>query len=264
MGLFGNMFEKKNCAFCGKEIGLLGNRKLKDGNMCKECASKLSPWFSDRKESTIEEIEKQLKYRELNQKNLESFQPTRSISVGSYTYFIDEPGERFVVTTSDNFRSKNPDIISFSQVLSMDLDIRESKHEIKQEVDGKLVSYDPEQYEYTYYFTLKAVVNHPYFDDFQTSVTVGDEAKDLGDENYMMKLKAGKDVMHAIRPDLYDEFAMPIAEEEASVEIPAAEPECVNAAPVFRWFCPNCGKENFGKFCVGCGTEIPANAFPQV
>ena len=45
MGIFGKLFEKKVCAFCGKEIGLLGNRKLEDGNMCKVCAQKLSPWF---------------------------------------------------------------------------------------------------------------------------------------------------------------------------------------------------------------------------
>ena len=35
MGLFGKLFEKKECAICGGEIGLLGNRKLEDGNMCK-------------------------------------------------------------------------------------------------------------------------------------------------------------------------------------------------------------------------------------
>jgi len=28
MGLFGKLFEKKECAFCGDEIGLLGNRKF--------------------------------------------------------------------------------------------------------------------------------------------------------------------------------------------------------------------------------------------
>ena len=45
-------FDKKYCDFCGNKIGLLGNRKLEDGNMCKDCASKLSPWFSDRRHTT--------------------------------------------------------------------------------------------------------------------------------------------------------------------------------------------------------------------
>ena len=49
MGFFKNLFEKKVCDICGEEIGLLGNRKLEDGNCCKDCAKKLSPWFTERK-----------------------------------------------------------------------------------------------------------------------------------------------------------------------------------------------------------------------
>ena len=55
MGLFGKLFDKKECSICGGEIGLLGNRKLEDGNLCKTCAAKLSPWFSNRRQSTVEE-----------------------------------------------------------------------------------------------------------------------------------------------------------------------------------------------------------------
>ena len=69
MGFFGKIFDKKECSVCGGEIGLLGNRKLEDGNLCKECAKKLSPWFDDRRHSTVEQIESQLKYREENQKD---------------------------------------------------------------------------------------------------------------------------------------------------------------------------------------------------
>ena len=50
------LFDKKYCDFCGRKIGLFGNKKLEDGNMCKDCASKLSPWFSERRHSTKEEI----------------------------------------------------------------------------------------------------------------------------------------------------------------------------------------------------------------
>ena len=28
-------------------------------------------------------------------------------------------------------------------------------------------------------------------------------------------------------------------------------------APAGRWFCPNCGNENYGNFCVNCGTKRP-------
>lgn len=32
------LFDKKYCDICGEKIGLLGNCKLDDGNLCKECA----------------------------------------------------------------------------------------------------------------------------------------------------------------------------------------------------------------------------------
>ena len=58
------LFDKKICDICGEKIGLLGNRKLDDGNLCKDCAKKLSPWFEDRRHSTVEDIKRQLEYRE--------------------------------------------------------------------------------------------------------------------------------------------------------------------------------------------------------
>lgn len=58
------LFDKKNCDICGDKIGLLGNRKLDNGNLCKNCADKLSPWFEERRHSTVEDIKRQLAYRE--------------------------------------------------------------------------------------------------------------------------------------------------------------------------------------------------------
>ncbi|MGN0542662.1 MAG: DUF4428 domain-containing protein, partial [Acutalibacteraceae bacterium] len=69
------LFDKKFCDICGEKIGLLGNRKLEDGNMCKDCAKKLSPFFSDRRSSTIDEIKQQLAYREQNKQVLAGFTP---------------------------------------------------------------------------------------------------------------------------------------------------------------------------------------------
>ena len=36
MGLFGSLFGEKSCGVCGKELGLLGKRKLEDGYICKD------------------------------------------------------------------------------------------------------------------------------------------------------------------------------------------------------------------------------------
>lgn len=63
------LFDKKYCSICNEKIGLLGNRKLDDGNLCKECANKLSPWFQDRRKSTVDGIKEQLQYRENNKKS---------------------------------------------------------------------------------------------------------------------------------------------------------------------------------------------------
>lgn len=79
MALFGKLFDKKQCSICGGDIGLLGNRKLEDGNCCKNCAAKLSPWFSERRQSTVEDIKAQLEYRETNQEKVAAFHATRHL-----------------------------------------------------------------------------------------------------------------------------------------------------------------------------------------
>ena len=124
MGLFGKMFEKKTCAFCGGDIGLFGNRKLEDGNMCKDCAALLSPWFSDRKNSTVAEIQEQLTYREENRAKLETFHTTRSLGRNNKV-LIDEEQSLFMVSRTKNIKDENPDILAFSQVTGCDLDIEE-------------------------------------------------------------------------------------------------------------------------------------------
>lgn len=95
MGLFGKMFEKKTCSICGGEIGLLGNRKLEDGNLCKECAGKLSPFFSDRRASTVEQIAEQLEYREANRQKVAELNVTRTLGC-DMKVMLDEDAKRFV------------------------------------------------------------------------------------------------------------------------------------------------------------------------
>ena len=73
------LFDKKFCSVCGGKIGLLGNRKLEDGNLCKDCAQKLSPWFSERRHSTVEDIKGQLAYREANKAEVSAFHTTRTL-----------------------------------------------------------------------------------------------------------------------------------------------------------------------------------------
>ena len=115
MGLFGKLFEKKECSICGGEIGLLGNRKLEDGNLCKECAKKLSPWFDDRRHSTVDQIAEQLEYREANKEKVAAFCTTRVLGENTKV-LLDEDAGVFMVTSSRNYMEENPDIVAFSDV----------------------------------------------------------------------------------------------------------------------------------------------------
>lgn len=164
------LFDKKTCDICGDKIGLLGNRKLEDGNMCKACTKKLSPFFSDRRSSTIAEIKEQLAYREENKKAVATFNVTRTLG-GNTKVLLDEEAGKFIVTHSRKWQEENPDVIDFSQVTGCDTDIRENKTELKREgKDGMQESYDPPRYDYHYDFYVTIHVNSQWFDEIEFRV----------------------------------------------------------------------------------------------
>ena len=123
------LFDKKYCDICGEKIGLLGNRKLEDGNLCKNCAAKLSPFFSERRRSTVEDIKRQLAYREENEKLVRDFNPDVMFD-GSTKGYLSTVSEAVIVTGSSNWRSANTDIINLSQVVAVDTNIKENREEI--------------------------------------------------------------------------------------------------------------------------------------
>jgi hypothetical protein len=170
MGFFKKIFEKKECSICGGEIGLLGNRKLEDGNCCKDCAKKLSPWFDERRHSTVEQIKQQLAYREENQAALAGFRPVLEFGE-NYTLraeLVNAVPTRFVVERTDNYKSENADIVNFTDVVSFEIDEQEHERELKRRNDkGEEISYTPPRFEYSYDFYAKITVNHPYFDDMR-------------------------------------------------------------------------------------------------
>lgn len=171
MALFGNLFKKKECAICGGEIGLLGNRKLEDGNMCKKCAAKLSPFFDDRRHSTVEQIKQQLAYREANAKELAGFNPTRTIGNNDKFMYEERGGVpyRFVVSDAKDWRGENPDIILFKDVTACEFDVQKYQRELKyKDEQGEEQSYFPRRYEYNYdFFVALTIANNPYFDDIR-------------------------------------------------------------------------------------------------
>ena len=65
-------------------------------------------------------------------------------------------------------------MLDFAQITGCDLDINESRAELKQKnAEGKQVSYDPPRYEYSYNFYCTIRVNAPYFDDMRFLLNTG-------------------------------------------------------------------------------------------
>ena len=158
------LFDKKYCDICGEKIGLLGNCKLDDGNLCKECAQKLSPWFEERRHSTVEEIKRQLAYREQNKELVQKFNVTRQISTKTYNVFIDDIQGNFTIAHKLDVK-ENPDIVPLSAVLQCKMDIEQDRKEETYTKDGKTVSYDPPVYKYEYQYRMKIQVRSSWFDD---------------------------------------------------------------------------------------------------
>ncbi|MCL1816509.1 MAG: DUF4428 domain-containing protein [Clostridiales bacterium] len=160
------LFDKKNCDICGEKIGMLGNRKLDDGNLCKDCAKKLSPFFSERRHSTVADITAQLAYRENNKAAVAAFNVTRTLGVGTKV-MLDEDAGKFMVTSAKKWQDENPDVLDYSQVTGCNLKVDEHKRELKQSINGKQVSYQPPRFEYNYDFNMIINVNSPWFDEIK-------------------------------------------------------------------------------------------------
>ena len=280
------LFDKKYCDICGEKIGLLGNRKLEDGNLCKDCAKKLSPWFSDRRRSTVEDIKGQLAYREENRERAAQFRTTRSFGEDRKV-LLDEDHRWFTVTRARDLAEANPDILDFDAITGCRMDIDESRTEqMREGPDGKDVSYVPPRYEYSYDFFLVISVRHPYFDEMRFSLnssSVYYEPQKLPQRAPMshapMDRPSGRPKMISparVDPEdcaeyrkyrqMGDEICQALEQArsgskqpagaatgedsvmcEAAQDIPAAGP----------WTCPACGGANTGRFCEYCGSPRP-------
>lgn len=283
-------FDKKYCDVCGEKIGLLGNRKLEDGNLCKDCAKKLSPFFSERKKSTVDEIKAQLAYREANREELNNFRPTRRFGE-DWMIMIDDAKGQFIVTAHDDYMNYNPDIINLSDVLSCNLSVKDYRTEMKyRNKEGEQVSYDPPRYRYNYDFYIEIGVRHQYFSQIEMklntdSVEVISEPPAQGFGGFLNGLASGSEIHPEYNPE-YRRYQC-MADEIISVLMPGTQngmpgnngaygngqmlgnnaayggqmPDnnVVNQTSVdSAWVCPFCNTRNEGgKFCQGCGAQRP-------
>ena len=249
------LFSKKSCSVCGGDIGLFGNRKLEDGNLCKNCAAKLSPWFSERRSSTVEQIRGQLNYREENKARVAAFHTTSSYGEDT-KLLVDEDARKFVVTDAGNLAADNPDVLDFSQVTGVDLDVDEDVSEAKKEdSEGKRVSYIPPRYDYNYDFHVVIRVNHPYFDEMRFRLNSSDvktttlpvpaagKPNPKANPEYAKYFKMGQDIVRVL-----EEGRRQVRDEKAAAE-----------APKVAKTCPGCGASTIpdanGR-CEYCGSPV--------
>ena len=262
------LFNKKVCDICGGEIGLLGNKKLADGNLCKNCARKLSPWMTDRRESTVDEIRQHLMYRAQNQRILAGVRPTAAIGTNTKVY-IDENAKKFFVTHLSNWREGNPDVIDFSQVVDVQTEVTEHRtEEFHRDREGRQVSFNPPRYRFSYEFETTILVDSPYFNRIRFELT-DTRPERRGSEEY----RYYEQQANALRAVLMSAPEAPKAQAPTNLAqvfsqalnqvtgaavgaAVAAKTSTPQAAGKDQWTC-SCGTLNGGNFCTNCGAKRP-------
>ena len=280
-----SLFKSKNCDICGEKIKLLGNRKLEDGNICSQCSKKLSPFFSERRKSTLSEIKEQLEYRAENEQQLNNFTPTR-IFGNNTKIMIDETSRKFIVTSRKKWQEHNPDLINLDQVTYCNLKVDEDKKEIYREnKDGKRVSYEPRRYEYKYAFWIEIGIQSPWFDTirFELSTIRPENRYDRSFKEYERQSEEIREYMtsrgssrdhsnirgqQVYSSPTFDGPTMQTSPPAGVVvgtpagtkgEVPVGTP--AGAKPSRPKFCHNCGTDlsampETSRFCPGCGSAL--------
>lgn len=105
------------CSVCGRKLTRYGNKKLKDGILCRTCVAISSSWYTDDifLNKTIDDIKKHIKYRKNNHKLLNDFNKDIVVE-GKYSLYIDEDNKKFLFSKNNDFNKENPDIFSLNEI----------------------------------------------------------------------------------------------------------------------------------------------------
>ncbi len=196
MGFLKKLFEKKDCEICGGDIGLLGNTKLADGDMCKDCKAKLSPLFRVTDETTVSDIIQQIAYREENAKALEAFQPDEEFGA-SDKICVDTAAKKFVYARNGDWKEPGADVIDFAQVTGVDTDEEEEMmyFDYEDEETGETSTSEIR----VVHFHVTIHVDSPYFDTIEVCLSEGEAPTPDGDDEDTAKFNEFKRQMDRIR-----------------------------------------------------------------
>ena len=110
-------FLEEKCAVCGKRLTKFGNKTLKDGLLCRNCAKMSSSWLTDEDflKKSGEDMKKHMDYRRNNLLKLDDFVTSKTID-GKYKLCIDDKNRQLYFSKKKDVKKENPDIIPFNDI----------------------------------------------------------------------------------------------------------------------------------------------------
>ena len=128
------MNDESTCVLCGKALSRYGNKKIKDGVLCRNCIKAASSWLNDDdyERLGLEEYKEHLAYREKNKELLKTFKADKKVE-GKYSLYLDEEKEEFLISKRKDYVKDNADVISYADI--DEISIFEEKYMDTEDVD---------------------------------------------------------------------------------------------------------------------------------
>ncbi len=152
MGWLDKLFDKKCCAFCGKQVNVFNSFKLTDGYICTQCNNGNGRYFGPPKGRSVEELRKHKQYREENRERVGQFVLSRKLTGDKDHLYIDDEHGWFCFAQLPPDVTRNPDLFRMEWVTGCEAKVYSSRTEqtYYDAESKKNRSYNPPRYAYEY------------------------------------------------------------------------------------------------------------------